>query len=241
MIENFFFVQPELFAVRPQNIGNLPFPHAVEPFGVHLFGQQSRQFIRAQVHLSAVHAGAAKISHDGPIVLGQAEDGDDAARLVLPEKTPAFAADDDHGFIFFVCLHVYAHAVTRVAADENFPAAHGISDGVAAVAVYDDRPRVHGVADRVLRVAAHIYFRPVEIGAERVAGRALDRHCLIAQSRADIALSEAVLHGDLPIAALADGVVQFLKMELCSRRYGHDFLSSLLCFSYTLCVSFSFL
>ena len=119
-----------------------------------------------------MHACAGKIAHDGAGAIGKPQNDDNAAGLIFSQKAAGLAADDHDRLLVTVGLHVDPRTVSGVPLHIQLAAPHGIARGVADAAADDDAARVHGVAHGVLCVAAHLDAGAVEIGTQRVAGRA---------------------------------------------------------------------
>ena len=146
-----------------------------------------------------MHTRSAEIVDRIRAVLADAEHEDKAARLILTEEGAGLAADDDDGEVLLIGLHVDAAAVAAVALDEDAAAAHAVAAGVADVAVDDDVALVHRVAGGFLRVAEHLERRAVEVLAEAVARRAVDRDGLARGAAADVALADHVFDRDVVV------------------------------------------
>ena len=112
-----------------------------------------------------MHAGTGKITDNGTARFGQAQNEDDAARLVFTQKTPG-AADDQSRQLVAVSLYVDAGAVTGVSLNIDLAAPHGVSGGVADAAVDDDPPIIHRIANGVLRISADLDAGTVQIGSQ---------------------------------------------------------------------------
>src|SRR5699024_2045412 len=120
----------------------------------------------AQVDAAHGHPRAAE-GYDGAAGLpAETQQHNGAARLVLPQKAAAPAADDNGRHLLLVLLHVDTAAVARVPLDVDGAAPHGVACGVPAGAVDDDFPAVHGVAGGVLGVAEHLHRGAVPVGAQ---------------------------------------------------------------------------
>ncbi len=65
-----------------------------------------------------------------------------------PRKLPATPPITITGTFSLIFLHMNPGAVTGIAPNINFPAAHGVSDGVARVAVNKNSAVVHGVSQQ---------------------------------------------------------------------------------------------
>ena len=89
-----------------------------------------------------------------------------------------------------VFLHVDARSVAGVALHIDGAAPHGVAGGVPHAAVDDDGAVVHGVPHGVLRIAPDGDGGAGEIGAQRIAGDALDLHCGVAHAGGDIPLPQ---------------------------------------------------
>ena len=122
--------------------------------------------------------------------MGQAQNQNDAARLIFPQKTPSRAADDQSGPLVTVSLHVDTGAVAGISLHIDLAAPHGVSGGVPDAAVDDDPPRVHRVADGVLGVSADLDAGAVQISAQRISGDSGDLQMPLLCARADESLSE---------------------------------------------------
>ena len=128
----------------------------------------------------------------------QSKHNDDPPGLVLSEKGPGSAADDDDRKVLPVFLHVDPRPVPGVAFDIDPAAAHGVARRIPDVSVHDDRSAVHRVADRVLGRAVHLDLRAVQVRAQGVARNAVNPDLPAAHARADKAVAQAAV--DLNVA-----------------------------------------
>ena len=117
-----------------------------------------------------------------------------------------------------------AGAVTGVAADKNFPAAHSVSQRITRITVNDNFAVVHGIADRVLTVSFDKNAAAVEISAECIPRCAFDGDRSGFERRSDITLTDAVENRDFFAVVAANQIVQFFKMHSRCINCFHNFL-----------------
>lgn len=153
----------------------------------------------------------------------QAQDNDIAARLIFAEERTRFAADDKHGNVRLVRLHVDTRAIADVPLDENRAAAHGVARRVAAVPMNGECAAVHGIARGVLRIAENLDVAAVQIAAQRITRNAVNRHFFAGQPRANIPLSAHVVKLDFRVRAGVDFLVQLAEV-LVARYDSHSLL-----------------
>ena len=115
-----------------------------------------------------------------------------------------------------------ARPVAHVALHQDHSAAHGVSRGVPAAAVDDDFPGVHGIAGGILGVTEYLHPAVVHIGAQGIAGNAVNRQPLAGQAAGNIALAHDVRQGNLRILTGMNLLIQLLKGHLCRSDFRHS-------------------
>ena len=192
--------------------------------GQHLRGNVERHIaVGTQEYLAAVHSSSGETPNGGVVARVQAEDDDVAARLIFAEERTRFAANNKHGNVRLVRLHVDTRAIADVPLDKNRAAAHGIARRVAAVAVDGQRAAVHGIARGVLRIAEDFDVAAVQIAAQRIARNTVNRHFFAGQPRANIPLSAHVVKLDFRVRTGVDFLVQLAEV-LVARYDSHSLL-----------------
>ena len=192
--------------------------------GQHLRGNVERHIaVGTQEYLAAVHSSSGETPDGGVVMRVQAQDNDIAARLIFAEERTRFAADDKHGNVRLVRLHVDTRAIADVPLDENRAAAHGVARRVAAVTVDGQRTAVHGIAGGILRIAENLDVAAVQIAAQRITRNAVNRHFFTRQSRTNIPLSAHVVKLDFRVRTGVDFLVQLAEV-LVARYDSHSLL-----------------
>ena len=170
-----------------------------------------------------MHSGSGETSDGGVVARVQAEDDDVATRLIFAEERTRFAANDKHGNVRLVRLHVDTRAIADVPLDKNRAAAHGVARRVAAVAVDGQRTAVHGIAGGILRIAENLDVAAIQIAAQRIARNAVNRHFFAGQPRANIPLSAHVVKLDFRVRTGVNFLVQLAEV-LVARYDSHSLL-----------------
>ena len=93
--------------------------------------------------------------------------------------------------MLLIGFHVYPGAVARIVPDKYLAAPHGVPRSVAGAAVDHDASGTHGVAHRVLCIAVYGNRTAAQIGAQRIAGDAVDLQPFAAHTGGDEPLALA--------------------------------------------------
>lgn len=168
-----------------------------------------------------MHAGTGEVADNGAARFGQAQNKDDAARLIFAQKAPCRTADDQSRQLVAVSLHVDAGAVTGDSLNIDLAALHGVSGGVADAAVDDDPPIIHRIANGVLRISADLDVGTVQIGTQRIPWCSRNFQMSLFRPRANESLPET--SGDQKLSRMVlDMLIQLAVIQLRCINMEHD-------------------